>query len=96
MRTKEQYIAERKGTMNYMISMYCNKKHGKDLCDDCRELRDYALERIESCMNNDSQTRCRDCPGRCYNPEMREKIGKVFDYARPRMILHPTKLFKRY
>ena len=96
MKPKEQFVAERKETTEFMISMYCRKKHGKGLCDDCRELRDYAFERIDSCMNNDSQIMCIGCPGRCYNSEMRERIQEVFGYSKPRMILHPSMYFKKY
>ena len=96
MKTKEEFIAERKETMDFMISMYCRKKHSQDLCEDCMELRDYAFERIDSCMNNDSQVRCAGCPARCYNSEMRDRIQDMIGFSRPRMILHPTMLFKKY
>jgi len=92
----DDYIAERKRNMGSMIDLYCRKKHSECLCDDCRELKEYAFERIESCMNNKSRIKCTGCPGRCYRSDMRDRIQEVVRFSRPRMILHPGILLKKY
>ena len=74
-----------------MISIFCKSNHKlQNICDDCRELRDYALERLEKCPFGEDKPTCAKCAVHCYKPVMREKIRKVMRYAGPRMIYkHP-------
>jgi hypothetical protein len=78
-------------TVAAMISIFCKSHHKlHDICGDCRELRDYALERLEKCPFGDDKPTCAKCPVHCYKPIMREKIREVMRYAGPRMIYrHP-------
>ena len=43
-------MTREKSTLNDMIKIYCNGQHQSkdDLCIECRELLDYAIERIEN------------------------------------------------
>ncbi|UCC17922.1 MAG: nitrous oxide-stimulated promoter family protein [Dehalococcoidales bacterium] len=79
-------------TVEVMISIFCNKHHRLQfVCNDCKELRDYALERLEICPFRKEKPTCAKCPVHCYKPVMREKIREVMRYAGPRMIFrHPV------
>ena len=93
---------ERK-TVEYMIGIYCRDHHAKGeypskgykhpargykLCDDCKELKEYAGFRLKNCPFQENKTTCGNCPIHCYKPKMREKIREVMRYAGPRMIWH--------
>ena len=77
-----------------MIRSYCHGKHGtkgKNICEDCRKLTEYALFRLEKCPFKVNKKFCSFCKVHCYKPEMREKIRDVMKYAGPRMIFtHPV------
>jgi hypothetical protein len=78
-------------TVDAMISIYCDSHHGlQHTCDDCRELRDYTLGRLNNCPFGKDKPACADCLVHCYKPVMRERIREVMRYAGPRMIYrHP-------
>lgn len=90
-RQKEQYVVEE------MIRLYCKKKHkdqwkqkGNDMCDECRQLAEYAKFRSEKCPFMEHKTFCANCKVHCYKPDMREKIRNVMKFSGPRMIIyHP-------
>ena len=89
-KTEKKREREKK-TVSEMIALYCRKKHGtkgRKLCDECRELRDYAVGRSDKCPFMENKTFCSNCKVHCYKPEMREKIRKVMRYSGPRMIFH--------
>jgi len=74
-----------------MISLYCRKQHGTargGFCDECRELLDYALRRLDHCPFQEGKTTCGNCKIHCYKPKMREKIRTVMGFAGPRMLCH--------
>ncbi len=79
-----------KRTVGLMISIYCKKKHGtkNELCDECRELNEYASLRSDKCPFMETKTFCSNCKVHCYKPEMREKIRAVMRFSGPRMIFH--------
>ncbi|MEI8004967.1 MAG: nitrous oxide-stimulated promoter family protein [Bacteroidota bacterium] len=81
-----------KKTITAMIGIYCRSVHkSKELCGRCRDLNEYALKRIEQCVNGMDKPVCQQCKVHCYSPLMREEIKKVMHYAGPRMILkHPV------
>ena len=74
-----------------MIALYCRKHHFADgLCTQCKELLEYANERLEKCLFGEGKTTCAKCPVHCYRPEMRQRIRAVMRYSGPRMIYrHP-------
>lgn len=78
-------------TVEAMIAIFCKKRHKSQyICEDCRKLRDYALERLEKCPFGNDKPTCVKCPIHCYRPVMREKISEVMRYSGPRMIYrHP-------
>jgi hypothetical protein len=74
-------------TVGAMIAIHCRGHHGRrrGLCDDCRELLDYARRRVERCPLLDDKPTCVHCPVHCYSPAMRDRIRAVMRYAGPRM-----------
>ena len=81
-----------------MIRSYCRGRHGtkgEELCEECRQLCEYALFRLEKCPFKVNKKFCSFCKVHCYKPEMREKIKNVMKYAGRRMIFtHPVFAFK--
>lgn len=79
-----------------MIHIYCKGKHGsKDLCPECQELYDYAVQRVTRCPFMETKTFCSNCKVHCYKPVYREKIKEVMRYAGPRMLfVHPIMAIK--
>ena len=86
-------MARERKTIAIMIEMFCQDQHNSksgSLCDDCRELQDYADVRLDRCPFGREKPVCSQCPIHCYNPAMREKIREVMRYAGPRMLKkHP-------
>ena len=78
-------------TVDAMISIYCGSHHRYHvICDDCRELGEYALERLKKCPFGEDKPTCAQCLVHCYKPVMRERIREVMRYSGPRMIYtHP-------
>lgn len=76
--------------VSQMIQLYCRKMHKSKnvLCDECKELDDYAKLRSEKCPFMETKTFCSNCKVHCYKPEMREKIREVMRFSGPRMIFH--------
>jgi hypothetical protein len=80
-------------TVEEMIGIYCRFHHGGAegiLCNDCRQLLDYALLRLKNCPFQEGKTTCGNCPRHCYKPDMRGKVRQVMRFSGPRMIwIHP-------
>lgn len=89
---KHSHIGYEKKTIELMIRLYCRRKEGnKELCPSCREILDYALQRLARCPFGEQKPTCRSCSIHCYKPEMKEKIRTVMRYAGPRMLMyHPV------
>lgn len=84
-----------KNTVRFMIQIYCNKKHKSkknQLCEDCSNLANYAIARVEHCPYMETKTFCSSCKRHCYKPEMREKIKNVMRFSGPRMIIYNPKM----
>jgi hypothetical protein len=90
---KKDELAKEKKTISVMVRIYCSGHHrpgGKGICDDCRDLVDYAFGRLDKCKFGGEKPVCSKCSVHCYKPEMREKIRNVMRYSGPRMALrHP-------
>jgi hypothetical protein len=92
-------IAREKKTLKAMIRIYCHGAHStrKHLCQDCAELQEYALARLEKCPFGASKGACSKCPIHCYKPDMRNKIRAVMRYSGPRMFFpHPMLSFYHF
>lgn len=86
--------------VSQMIKLYCHKNHtnqnGKELCDECQELIEYACERSEKCRFMKNKTFCSNCRIQCYSPEMKKRIQKVMHYSGPRIIIYHPLLCLRH
>ncbi len=81
-----------KKMVSLMIGLYCRKNHhGKGgLCEECKQLNEYACLRSDKCPFMETKTFCSNCRVHCYQPDMREKIKAVMRFSGPRMIFsHP-------
>lgn len=82
-------IDEEKRTIVQMIELYCRKKHNnKELCNECKELKEYALKRLDRYRYGENKTFCNKCPTHCYKKDKKEQIKKVMRYSGPRMVFH--------
>ena len=95
--TDENYRREQR-TAEQMIRIYCLYKEGnKELCPTCRQLLQYAHNRLKHCTFGEQKKTCRNCPIHCYKPEMKKRIQEVMRYAGPRMFFfHPITTIKHF
>ena len=91
-------IEREQRTVEQMIRIYCRYKEGnKELCPTCRQLLQYAHNRLKHCTFGEQKKTCRNCPIHCYKPEMKKRIQEVMRYAGPRMFfLHPITTIKHF
>ena len=84
-------LRREKKTIEKMIGIYCRDKHQfNNLCDDCKDLLEYAIKRIENCQLIENKPTCLDCKIHCYKKDMKERVKLVMRYSGPKMIYkHP-------
>lgn len=92
--TKEnRRVARERKTITLMIGMFCKDKHGAKngaLCQECRAVNAYAMERIDKCPFTPEKPTCVKCPVHCYSPAKREQVRQIMRYSGPRMLKnHP-------
>lgn len=86
-------INEEKHILILMVKIYCRKNHKtKDLCDECSELLNYGLNRLDHCKYGEKKDFCNKCSTQCYNKDKREQIRKVMRFSGPRMIFYNPKM----
>ncbi len=94
MKTVQTKREREKRMVTEMIKLYCKKQHRVkkgQLCDQCRELNEYAQLRSDKCPFMETKTFCSNCRVHCYKTDMRKKIRAVMRFAGPRMLLqHPV------
>ena len=79
-------------TLEAMTVIYCRDIHGgaAGLCAPCRELVDYANQRLDRCPFGPEKPTCVKCPIHCYGAAHRERVRTVMRYSGPRMLWrHP-------
>ena len=86
-----------KKTLTVMVYIYCRAHHSereKDdslLCNECRQVLTYGLERLRKCPYGPEKPNCPKCPIHCYSKEMSGKMKVIMRYSGPRMALrHPV------
>ena len=79
-------------TVYAMISIFCIRHHGtKNICNDCRQVLDYSMERLKKCPFGKDKPTCANCLVHCYQPIMRGRIREIMRFSGPRMIYrHPV------
>ena len=87
-------LAYEKKTITAMVDIYCRGHHAGEkgsLCQNCRQLLQYALKRLDKCPFGPEKGPCSKCKIHCYEPSMREQIREVMQYSGPRMLSrHPV------
>lgn len=88
-------MEKEKAIVRLMIEIYCRDLHherGQEaLCAECRELLEYAHQRLDKCPFGNEKPKCSWCTVHCYQPGMRGRIKSVMSYAGPRMAFrHPV------
>lgn len=80
-----------KKVITEMVKLYCRKNHKSgELCDECKEVLNYSLKRIDNCKFMETKTFCSNCKSPCYSLKMKEKIKQIMKFSGPRMLLyHP-------
>ena len=89
-------ISREKQTIEAMSRIYCRLHHGSrgTLCDDCAQLLDYALRRLDSCPFGENKPACNRCEVHCYSPAKRDQVKRTMRVAGPRMLhRHPVLSF---
>ena len=84
-------IEREKKTITLMIDIYCQKKHGNkkgELCDECKELLEYAHKRLSFCKFGENKSTCSICPIHCYKKDMKEKVKEVMKFSGPRLMTY--------
>ncbi|MFX0038864.1 MAG: nitrous oxide-stimulated promoter family protein [Promethearchaeota archaeon] len=97
MSSSKNRLEKEKKTIRTMIGMYCKNNHDSngEFCDNCLELSEYAIKRLNYCQFDENKPTCEKCPIHCYKPVMREKIREIMRYSGPRMIYtHPIMGFR--
>jgi hypothetical protein len=86
-------------TISRMVSIYCQDMHtggGKELCLECRQLLDYAEQRMDKCPLGEDKPVCSRCTVHCFKPKMRDSVKQVMRYSGPRMLWKSPVLTVRY
>ena len=84
-------IDKEKEIITLMIKLYCKKKHGSsngELCNECRELEEYAYKRLTYCKFGNEKSSCKKCP--------REKVKEVMKFSGPRILIYNPKEYIRH
>lgn len=91
-------IEREKKTVKLMIEIYCEKKHKNkkgELCDECKELLEYAHKRLDLCKFGNDKSTCGKCPIHCYKKDMKMKIKDVMKFSGMRLIIYnPIELIR--
>ena len=90
-------VEKEKRVIQLMINIYCKKKHNSrgELCEECKELLEYANKRLTLCKFGDEKTTCSKCPIHCYKKDMKFKVKEVMRFSGPRLIIYnPIELIR--
>jgi len=87
-----------KRSITALVRLYCRGNHHpeQDLCEECDQVLQYALRRLDRCPFGADRPVCENCSIHCYSPAMRERIRAIMKYSGPRMILHHPLLAIRH
>lgn len=92
-------IDKEKEIITLMIKLYCKKKHrgsNGELCNECRELEEYANKRLTYCKFGNEKSSCKKCPIHCYKKDMKEKVKEVMKFSGPRILIYNPKEYIRH
>lgn len=84
-------IEQEKRVVEMMVRIYCRRHHQAphaEVCEECKSLLEYAMQRLSRCPKGERKGSCRKCEIHCYAPRQREAMRQVMRYVGPRMIFH--------
>lgn len=79
-------------TIQKMVKIYCNRYHRPvgELCAECQDLLEYAVECVNHCPYGDNKPACGLCPTNCFLDDRYIKISAIMRKAGPIMLYkHP-------
>lgn len=81
-------LKREKKTIEVMIKMYCKHHHGlqSDLCENCKPVLTYALQKIDKCVFGYQKPVCNKCTIHCYAKEMLNKVKEIMRFSGPRIM----------
>lgn len=59
-------------SQNYQVEL--------ELCDECSELINYSIERLQGCPH-EIKPRCRKCPNPCYEKKQWKQLARLMKYS---------------
>ncbi|WP_455520983.1 nitrous oxide-stimulated promoter family protein [Parvimonas micra] len=78
-----------KKVISEMVKLYCRKNHKKrELCDECKEVLNYSLKRIDNCQCVETKLFCSSCKFSLYSPRDKEKVKQIMKFSGPRILFH--------
>lgn len=84
-------IDREKKAIGQMIEIFCRQHHqAGNLCNDCKDLLEYALNRLEHCPKGSSKTSCRKCEIHCYSSVQKKKNQGSDALCRAQNDLYPS------
>ena len=99
MPSQQDRLQRERHTIQVMLEIYCCGHHSpaEGLCTECRDLHNYAMQRIDKCPFRADKPTCAKCPIHCYKATMREQVRRVMRYSGPRMMIyHPLLALRHY
>ena len=85
-------LAREQDSISKMIAIYCNKQHNSShkLCEECKNISEYASKCISLCQYGANKPVCGKCPSNCFRGDMYGKMVKIMRFAGPHMLYkHP-------
>lgn len=91
---KVDWFEDQKASLEVMVKLYCKKNHNSkgQLCEECEEILNYALNRLRNCRYGENKPNCGDCKTCCYKKDMKEKVVNIMRYSGPRLLLHNPRI----
>jgi predicted amidophosphoribosyltransferase len=89
-------LEREKVTILKMVKIYCARFHKPDgeLCAECQDLAEYAVECVMRCRYGEDKPACGLCPTNCFSGDSYTRIAAIMRYAGPRMLYkHPLLAF---
>ncbi|MGA2297088.1 MAG: nitrous oxide-stimulated promoter family protein [FCB group bacterium] len=85
-------IQREKLTIKNMIILYCRYNHKTEtLCNECKEIMDYAMNRLERCPFHDDKPTCLQCTVHCYREKEKQEVKEIMRFSGPKMLFsHPV------
>lgn len=89
--TTGKKITNEKEIVALMIDLYFKGSQNTLSREEYLDLKEYSLQKLDSCPFGEEKTFCSVCKIHCYDVDHRERIRSVMRYSAPRMLFyHPV------